>query len=117
MANRTLILAIDMQGMPEWHANACKLQLSDWLEANKTILPIEHLIILPTNGDTKLFWLEGEDIPEDINTLEQIRDRIKPVLELSLNISIDKTRQYKDPYKGKLSPMQKAQKALKHGNR
>lgn len=108
---KTLILAMDSKGAPSWVVNANCKQIVDWFKANKTIMPIENLIILPTDGETRLYWLEGDvENPEDVRTLEEIRDRIKPVLELSLDISVDRAKLYKDPYARRPSPMQLAMK-------
>jgi hypothetical protein len=95
---KTLILTIDMQGAKSWQINALSMQICDWFKANRTLLPNENIIIMPANT-TKLFWLEGEHNSDDIKTLEQIKDRITPVLELALEIKIDKKRQFIDPYR------------------
>lgn len=97
MTRKTLILAIDLCGGQDWQITALQRQMADWLNINRAILPIENLIILPTQGDMRLFWLEGECVPGDIKTLEEIRDRIKPVLEVALDIKIDKQGLFKVP--------------------
>ena len=100
MQKRTLILTIDMKGGSDWQINAMTRQVSDWVRLNKTLLPIEDLIIVPASGETKLYWLEGElDDEDDIKTLDQVKDRIKPVLEVALGIKIDKGKLFKDPLK------------------
>ena len=97
MTKKTLILTIDLSGMPDWYAKACTMQMKDWFNANKIILPIENLIIMPANGPTKLYWLEGEHNEQDTKTLEQIKDRIQPVLEVALDIKIDKEKKFINP--------------------
>lgn len=105
MSKRTLVLALDMQGGSDWQVNAMNRQMSDWITLNKTLLPIEDMIILPTSGETRLYWLEGKiDDDEDIKTLEQIKDRIKPILEIALGIKIDKEKLFKDPLKRHKKP-------------
>jgi hypothetical protein len=95
---KTLILTFDASKMPDWHARAVSMQMADWLKTNKTLLPIEDLIILPATGSTKLYWLEGKlDNKDDIKSLEKIRDKIKPVLEVALEIKIDREKKYKVP--------------------
>jgi hypothetical protein len=95
---KTLVLTFDAAGMADWHARAISRQMADWLKTNKAILNIEHMIILPGTGDTKLYWLEGEvGNPDDIKSLEEIKNRIKPVLEVALEIKIDKVNRYKVP--------------------
>lgn len=94
---KTLILAVDFCGAQDWQITALQRQMSDWFTVNKTLLPIENLIILPTKGDTRLFWLEGDGSPDAIKTLEEIKDRIKPVLEIALEIKIDKKGLFKVP--------------------
>lgn len=94
---KTLVLTIDLIGAQDWQIKALQLQMSDWLEINRAILPIENLIILPTKGDTRLFWLEGEHVHKDIKILEEVKDRIKPVLEVALDIKIDKKGLFKVP--------------------
>ena len=95
---KTLILTVDMQGAEDWQVRALSMQIRDWFKANRTVLPTENLVLLPANT-TRLFWLEGEHNPDDIKTLEQIKDRITPVLELALEIKIDKKKQFVDPYR------------------
>lgn len=94
---KTYILTFDATNLPDWHARAISTQMAGWLKSNKTIFPNENLIILPASGDTKLYWLDGEDNQDDIKNLEQVRDRIKPVLEVALNIKIDKEHKYAAP--------------------
>lgn len=97
MEKKTLILAIDMQGAPDWQIRALNKQMADWLEQNKAVLEHENLIILPTTGETRLYWLEGKFSPEDTKTLDDIKDRIKPVLEVALGIKIDKEKHFTAP--------------------
>lgn len=94
---KTLILTIDMQGAPDWQIRALNKQMADWLDANKAVLPAEDLIIFPTTGETRLYWLQGEHNPADKKTLEEIKDRIQPVLEVALDIKIDKEKHFKKP--------------------
>lgn len=96
---KTLILAIDVgKGKSDWMIRAMQMQISDWFNQNQTILPAENLVIFPASGETKLYWLEGdpEDI-KDVEKLEEIKDRIKPVLELALGIKSDPNKKYKHP--------------------
>lgn len=106
---KTLILTVDMQGGADWQVKALQQQMADWLETNKTIMPTENLIILPASGPTRLFWLEGE--PTDIKTLEEIKDRIKPILEVALDIKIDKNGLFERPSNKKFD------EALKHATK
>jgi hypothetical protein len=89
MKRRTLILTIDFHDAPEWHIRAKQKQMADWIDQNKTLLPYEDLIILPAPGDTKLYWLEGKN--DDIKTLDNIKDKLLPVLSVSLDVSANKT--------------------------
>jgi len=97
MDRRTLILTIDMAGVPEYMSRALSMQMADWLKVNKSVLPIEDLVIMPSKGDTKLYWLQGS--VGDAKTLEEIKDRIEPVLQVALNLKIDKDKKYKSPHK------------------
>ena len=99
---RTLILTIDAQ-LPDWQLKARNQQIADWIKTNKSVLPNENLIILPIPGESKLYWLEGEQTIEDIKTLDQIRDRIKLVLEASLGID---TKLF-DPYEVELKQLKR----------
>jgi hypothetical protein len=99
---RTLILTADITGGADWEVKALQMQMADWITANKKLLSFEDLIIMPVRGDTKLYWLEGESTPEDLKSLEEIKDRLKPVLEIALDIKIDKQKLFKRP-KGKTS--------------
>jgi hypothetical protein len=103
MNKKTLILTIDLAGAPDWQRKAMQMQLSDWLQKNKTLLPIEDLVIMPANGETRLFWLEGNaDDLKDVKTLEDIKDRIKPIMEIALGIKVDRKKLYKDPNRKRL---------------
>lgn len=103
MNNKTLIMTFDLQGAPDWQAKAIQMQLRDWLNKNKNLLPNENLVIMPTKGDTRLFWLEGDpDNIEDIKTLEKIKDKLKPVMEVALGLKIDKEKLFKDPNRRKI---------------
>lgn len=95
--NKTLILTVDLSGAPEWQVIAMQKQMSAWLMKNKTLLPFENLIIFPVVGETKLYWLEGTI--EKIGTLEEIKDRIKPILEIALGLKIDRKKLFADPGK------------------
>ena len=96
--NKTLVLPFDASNLPDWHVRAICRQMADWLQANKTLFPNENLVFIPGTGGTKLYWLEGEcGSVDDISDLEEIRDRIKPVLEVALDIKIDKDKRYKIP--------------------
>lgn len=95
--NKTLILTVDLSGAPEWQVLAMQRQMSAWLVKNKTLLPFENLIIFPTVGETRLYWLEGT--ADKIKTLEEIKDRIKPILEVALGLKIDKKKVFADPGK------------------
>lgn len=88
-----------MQGGADWQIKALQRQMADWLETNKTLKSFEDLIILPATGETRLYWLEGDDTPENISSLEEIKARLKPVLEVALDIKIDKEGLYKRPNK------------------
>jgi hypothetical protein len=95
---KTLILTFDATGMADWHARAVCRQMADWFKTNKAVFNNEHLVILPGTGETRLYWLEGEvSNPDDIKSLQEIKDRIKPVLEVALDIKIDKENRYKVP--------------------
>jgi hypothetical protein len=88
---KTLIITIDVTGLPEWHVTAITNQMAAWLDSHKAVLPVENLVILPAKGDTRLYWLEGDpDEIKDIKELEQIKDRIKPILSVFLNVGLKK---------------------------
>ena len=96
---KTLILAVDVgKNRSDWMVRAMQMQISDWFKQNNTILPSEDIIIMPTSGEMKIYWLEGnpEDV-KDIEKLEEIKDRIKPVLEIALGIKIDPNKKFKHP--------------------
>lgn len=98
---KTLILTYDASGMPDWEARAISRQMADWLESNKTLFKNENLILLPATGSTRLFWLEGAATQEDIKTLDEVKDRITPVLEVALDLKLDKANKYSIPRKYK----------------
>lgn len=86
---KTLLLTIDPgPNTADWMVKAMSLQIADWFKANQTILPAENLVLFPTKGETKLYWLEGDaDSVKDKKTLDEIKDRIKPVLEIALGLA------------------------------
>lgn len=82
---KTLILAIDIRGMEPWQVNAKINQISDYYEKHD-VLPSDNLIIFPVNSDMKIYWLEGSpDNLDDIKELEEIKDRLQPVLEAAFD--------------------------------
>lgn len=100
---RDLILTIDLTGVPTWQEHAMQRQMGDWIQANKAILPFENLIIMPTKGETRLYWLDGHlDDPHAIKTLEEIKERIQPVLSVALDLKLDRDKKYKNPYAKKI---------------
>lgn len=103
MEKKTLFLLIDLGNTPPWHRNALTRQMADWIQVNKAVLNFENLVILPTKGDTKLCWLEGKFDETDKKQLEEIKDRLQPVLEIALDLKIDRKHLYKEP-----SPLKKA---------
>ena len=99
---KNLLLSIDLTSIPSWQITAMQKQMKDWIETNKTLLPFENLIIFPTTGETKLYWLEGElNNPKDIKTLNEIKDRLQPILEVALDIKLNKGK-FTDPYLKKI---------------
>lgn len=94
---KNLVLAL---GIPdkskEWQVQAMSRQIGDWVEANRTKLPFDNLILIPTTGETRLYWLEGE-VPKDLKELQDIADKLKPVIEVALDIKIDRAGVYVRP--------------------
>jgi len=89
---RNLIITLDFGNMPEWTVKAKNHQIAAWLDANKGQLPFDNLIILPSVGESKLYWLEGKiDNPVDFIVIKEIRDKLKPVLEIGLGVRVDTT--------------------------
>jgi len=96
---KNLVLAVNLGEAPDWQIKAMTKQMGDWSEANKESLPFDNLIILPTTGDTRLYWLEGViDNINDLETLESIKDKLEPILNIALDLKIDRKKKYKDPY-------------------
>ncbi len=96
---KTLILAVDVgKNRSDWTVRAMQMQISDWFRQNNTILPSEDVIIMPTSGEMKLFWLQGDpgDV-KDVEKLEEIKDRIVPVLEIALGVKSDPDKKFKHP--------------------
>ena len=96
---KTLILAVDVGDTKhDWVVRAMQMQIRDYFKANKSVLKTENVIIFPVKGEMKLYWLEGNpDSVEDIEELEEIKDRIKPVLEVAMGINIKKNKKVKKP--------------------
>ena len=98
-AKKTLILAVGIgKNRTDWQVRALQMQISDWFRQNNTILPSEDVIIMPTSGEMKLFWLQGNpDDIKDVEKLDEIKDRITPVLEVALGIKLDPSKKFKHP--------------------
>jgi hypothetical protein len=96
---KNLVLAVNLGDAPDWQIKAMTKQMGDWVEVNKELLPFENLIILPTTGDTRLYWLEGVvGSMGDLEALESIKDRLEPILNVALDLKIDREKKYRDPY-------------------
>ena len=94
---KNLVIALDFGNIPEWAISAKGRQIADWLEANKKELLLDNIIIMPSVGESRLYWLEGDvDSTTDLDTLRGMRDKLKPVLEIALGIKVDTTG-YIDP--------------------
>jgi len=84
---KSIVITLDFGKIPEWAVRAKMRQLEDWLKVNKGKLPFDDLIIIPAPGDTKLYWLEGKiGDPKDIAEIERIRNEMKPILEIALEV-------------------------------
>jgi hypothetical protein len=96
---KTLILTVDFQGMPDWHVRAKNMQIGSWFEKNKVLPKDTDIVIIPAQGDTKLYWLEGViNNIKDIKILDDIKEKLKPVLEVSLGLR-PKPADLIDPFK------------------
>jgi hypothetical protein len=109
---KNLVVALDYGRIPEWIVQAKNRQIADWVEANKKALPFDNLIILPSVGESRLYWLEGKvgDIT-DATILAEMRDKLKPVLEIALGITLD-TKGYISPEKKAINELQAHRKRL-----
>lgn len=88
---KNLVMTVNFGNTPSWAIAAKAKQLNDWLCKNKANLPFENIILMPdSTGDTRLYWLEGEDIPKDRIQLEAIRDKIKPILNVVIQTNMSK---------------------------
>ena len=85
---KNLILSVDVgTKTADWEVSAMTNQINDYFKKNKSVFKIENVIIFPSKGAMKLFWLEGDpESIEDVKSLEEIRDRLKPVLEVAMGI-------------------------------
>jgi len=95
---KTLVATIDATGVPEWTIRALMNQMKAWIDANRRTLPFEDILMMPMDGPSRLYWLEGEHgDPADEKALEEIRDRLKPLLEVALDLRLDRANQYVVP--------------------
>jgi hypothetical protein len=85
---KTLILSVDVGNKStDWEVRAMGNQIMDYFNKNKSVFNVENVIIFPSKGAMKLFWLEGDPASlDDVKSLESIRDRLKPVLEVAMGI-------------------------------
>ena len=90
MAKKTLIMTIDVgKYKHEWEVTAMCNMIVDYFKKNKILDDDkEDIVLFPTKTEEmKLYWLQGDpDDIEDVEELDEIRDRIKPVLEVALGI-------------------------------
>lgn len=101
-----LIITLDFGKLPDWVIKAKSMQINAWVEANRDKLPFENMILIPAPGESKVYWLEGKvDDPSDIKTLDEIRDRLKPILEAALKVKVDQS--------GYVNPIQQGMDELK----
>lgn len=85
---KNLVITVDTDKKNEWQIKALSMQMSDYLKANRSLFGADNIIILPASGETRLYWLEGDtDNPVDVSAIEKIKDRLKPVLEVSFGIA------------------------------
>jgi len=84
---KTLVLTFGFGKAPQWAVVAKIKQLSEWLNKHKTELGVDNFLLFQGTTDTKIFWLEGDinDI-KDIKSLNDIRDKLKPVLCAIINL-------------------------------
>ena len=88
MANKTLVISIDVgQYKHDWEVSAMCSMIGDYFGANKIFDDDCNVVIWPLKGEMKIFWLEGDpDSLKDIKSINEIKDKVKPVLETSLGI-------------------------------
>jgi hypothetical protein len=114
--HRNLVVSLDFGKMPDWAIQAKNRQMADWVHANIKSLPFENLIILPSVGESRLYWLEGKiDDETDLQTIREMKDKLKPVLEIALGITIDSSG-YIDPKTAAIEELKKhREEKLKDG--
>lgn len=89
MDNKTLILTVDVgRYKHDWEVSAMSKMLSDYFDKNKILEKSDNLVIFPTNEkEMKIFWLEGDpNNLDDVKSLEELKGKIKPVMETALGI-------------------------------
>ena len=112
---KNLLLTIDLGDIPDHQVRAMQMQMSDWMNANKP-LPFKNIIIMPTRGETRLYWLEGEiDNQQDIKDLDSVKDKLEPLLSVALDLKIDRKKKYKNPYT-KIRRLKDIDAHIKHQN-
>ena len=88
---KNLVLTINFGKVPPWAINAKNKQLADWVAANKENLPFENIVVIPSTTETGLYWLEGDlNSPTDKVKLEEVKDRLKPILCAIINMDYKK---------------------------
>lgn len=103
---KNLVITLDFGRAPDWAVRAKQQQIGDWLQANKSQLSFDNIILLPSPGETKLFWLEGKvGDTKDEDEIKRIRDEMKPVLEIALGIKADTEVKYTAPVKNAIADL------------
>jgi len=89
---KNLVLTINFGNLPTWATKAKCNQFEQWVQANKSELPFENIVLFPdTQGDTKLYWLEGD--PQDLKDakkLDEVKNKLQPILCALVKLSIEK---------------------------
>jgi len=80
---KNLVITIDAEKKNEWQIKAMGAQWGDWLKKNSDLF--DNVIILPSKGESKLYWLEGDvEDPKDLEEIEKMKDQFKPILGIDL---------------------------------
>ncbi|MDP1711943.1 MAG: hypothetical protein Q8K86_05750 [Candidatus Nanopelagicaceae bacterium] len=80
---KTLVLMLRVKGaVANWQISAHMQHMQHKLAQ---ILPVDKLILIPViDGSTALYWLEGDQDPASLKTLEEVKGKIRPVLQVAL---------------------------------
>lgn len=89
MSKKKLVLTIDVSHFSaEWQVKAIQMQLMDSFKKNGLFID-EDVILWPVRHEPfTIFWINSDCSPEQEKELRELKDKITPILQETLNITL-----------------------------